>query len=199
MSEEQQQPQEEQKPEEEKKEEVPDHKLSIPDRIQKAIDRGIEKADTNGDGTIDEEEFLYMLTAINDDISDKFAKNLFFGIDTEGKKKVPFDDVKKLLELLKLHWGNIEENKYPVELLRIFYRSMDKDHSNTVNIQEMQDFMRSMDENISTHTVAVKLRKMDADNSGQISFYEYCKSFGVEVPKGESAGGTKQSSCCLLI
>ena len=210
MSEEQKetepQPQEEEKKEEqeeEKKEEQEEEKdpkkMTMPEKIQAAIDRGIDKADTNGDGYINEEEFLFMLTAINDDISDKFAKNLFFGIDEGREKRVKFDAVKNILELLKLYWGDIEENKYPLELVKVFFRAMDKDYSNTVNIQEMQDFLRSMDENISTHTVAVKLRKMDKDNSGQISFYEFAKSFGHEVPKSAAASNKAKSSCCLLI
>lgn len=195
----QQQQENEEKPEDSKK--VDKKKIAMEKRLQAAIDAGIQKADTNGDGKIDEEELLFLLTEINDDISDQFAKNLFFGIDVEHKKRVEFSQVRDLLELLKKYWCEIDEkNRYPVELLKVFFRAMDKDQSNTVNLQEMIDFMKSLDENLSTHASAIQLRKMDKDNSGQISFYEYCKSFGVDVQKKEDPyDGKGQSSCCLLI
>jgi len=169
-------------------------------KLIEAVATGIEAADTNKDGKLDLPEFIAFTSTFSETITKEFAQYWFRGLDIDITGRLTFDVVRSHFQMMIDHWDEIENNKPPVELLKVYYRGMDRDRNAQVNLEEMRNFLQSNDEKMNTHMAAVKLRKMDKDNSGTISFYEYCISFGHEVPKSiDPYDGKGPSQCCLIL
>ena len=169
-------------------------------KIKNIIEAGITSYDKDNDGKISLSEFISIVTPVFDKANEDFARFWFRGLDLDLQGKLSFDILTNHFQMMHDNWNDIENNKPPVDLLKIYYRGMDRDRNAQVSLEEMRNFLASSDETMNTHLAAVKLRKMDKDNSGTISFYEYCLSFGHEIPKRtDPYEGKGPSTCCLLI
>ena len=66
----------------------------------KLLGQGLElealfsKIDTDGSGSLSQEEVITYLKSITDDISEKNVKTIFEGLDTSGDKKVDLEEFK---------------------------------------------------------------------------------------------------------
>lgn len=170
------------------------------EKLRIALESGIDDADKDKDGYLSKEEFKDFVPMISEEVSDDYHQYLFRGLDLECRGKLPLSKVKSYVSLLKDNWADISNDKPPIELLKITYRCMDANRDQRVNLEEMRNFLCTIDRSMTTHLAAVKLRKMDKSNDGVIEFYEYCRSFGLEVGKRADAyDGTAGSSCCILI
>lgn len=64
----------------------------------KLLGQGLElealfsKIDTDGSGSLSQEEVITYLKSITDDISEKNVKTIFEGLDTSGDKKVDLEE-----------------------------------------------------------------------------------------------------------
>lgn len=171
------------------------------DKLRIALETGVDDADKDKDGYLSREEFKEFVPLISEEVSEDFHQYLFRGLDLECQGKLPLAKVKNYVSLLKDNWKDIKDGKPPVELLKVFYRSMDANRDRRVNLEEMRNFLCSIDRTMTTHLAAVELRKMDKkSNDGVVEFYEYCRSFGLEVGKRADAyDGAAGSSCCILL
>ncbi|OHS99908.1 Calmodulin-like protein 11 [Tritrichomonas foetus] len=172
------------------------------EKLQEALKGGMQKADADGDGKLSSEEFVLFTKQFMESPDETYLKSWFRGIDVEGAGKLEFKQVEDCFKMMLDNWDSINEGKPPLEMLKIWYRSMDVNRNGQVNLDEMQNFLISIDKSMTTQTAAVKLRKMDREgnNDGQINFHEFCHSFGVDVKKGADAfDGKGNSSCCILI
>ena len=76
------------------------------------------KIDTDGSGSLSQEEVITYLKSITDDISEENVKTIFEGLDTSGDKKVDLEEFRVLLFNLPLNCLLINRSKTMMTYLK---------------------------------------------------------------------------------
>lgn len=172
------------------------------DKLKKALDEGVSKADTDGDNKISEQEFVDFSSFFMENADEKYLHYWFQGLDVEKTGKLSFEQVESCFKMMYDNWDDLAQGKPTLEMLKVWFRSMDVNGDGEVNLEEMQNFLISLDKSMTTYIAATQLRRMDRDgnNNGTISFYEFAKHYGYDLKKNSDPyDGKGKSKCCNLI
>lgn len=128
------------------------HTCKVDDAEIRKIYRSL---DTNGNGSLDEEELksLCRLT----DMPEEYSK-LCILLVGDGQPEINFEQYKKFLAILVLYKNNKEK------FLDIVFNALDADDSGTLEIDEIFVFLRLLGINCTLHQAAQILKVAD-DNS----------------------------------
>jgi Ca2+-binding EF-hand superfamily protein len=173
------------------------------DKLSSVLAEGIDKADFDGDGKISCADFILFADQFMDAPDDLFLRKWFHGLDIEGLGKIEYRVVVDCFRAMLEYWGDIEQGRPPLKLLKVFFRAIDTDRNGKIDLNELTSFMRSVDSSMSTYLGAVELRKMDrtGDSDGRVSFTEFCEFYGVILKKNEDPweGRGTGARCCVLL
>ena len=130
-----------------------------------------EKADKNGDGSIDKHEFIKF--SKNRGISKDAAELLFFLYATDDDD-IYFEDFQKYLKLLQ----ECEKEGSEMPLWHAFFDKLDTDKSGSITFDEFLEFGKICCPNVAPDQLKKEFSSVDTDDNGSIEFEEMLKLLG---------------------
>ena len=127
--------------------------------------------DSNHDGRLNREELLSFLTQSGMDT--RFIDATFKVFDKNHDETLSFSEF-----LLYLDACNQTE-KDPRYLFKLIFEAVDEDHNGELSLEELHDFVTICGQPMSREEISRELKLVDTDVSGQVSFDELCRAFGI--------------------
>ncbi|KAK8875792.1 hypothetical protein M9Y10_005967 [Tritrichomonas musculus] len=137
-------------------------------RYLESLSHDYSKFDGNGDGRLNQDEFVRWLIAGG--TKEKVAKNLFYVADSNNDGSISLDEFKKFAKTQQDMIVKGETEKYA----KLIYDSVKShnNHSGGLNKKEFLKFMELMNIPVGFFSKGKVFRQYDSDGSGTVDFDE---------------------------
>uniref|UniRef100_A0A1I7ZF32 Troponin C n=1 Tax=Steinernema glaseri TaxID=37863 RepID=A0A1I7ZF32_9BILA len=118
-----------------------------------------------------------VLRTMGQAFEDRDLKQLIKQFDTDGSGEIEFEEFTAMCANFVV---NDSDNAGLEEELRDAFRLYDKEGNGYINVSDLRDILRALDDNVSEEELDEMITEIDADGSGTVDFDEF-----MEMMSGE--------------
>uniref|UniRef100_A0A1I7XB07 Troponin C n=1 Tax=Heterorhabditis bacteriophora TaxID=37862 RepID=A0A1I7XB07_HETBA len=118
-----------------------------------------------------------ILRTMGQAFEERDLKQLIKEFDTDGSGEIEFEEFAAMVANFVV---NGEDNEGLEEELREAFRLYDKEGNGYINVSDLRDILRALDDNVSEEELDEMIAEIDADGSGTVDFDEF-----MEMMSGE--------------
>nr|CDJ98048.1 unnamed protein product [Haemonchus contortus] len=118
-----------------------------------------------------------ILRTMGQAFEERDLKQLIKEFDTDGSGEIEFEEFAAMVANFVV---NSEDNEGLEEELREAFRLYDKQGNGYINVSDLRDILRALDENVSEEELDEMIAEIDTDGSGTVDFDEF-----MEMMSGE--------------